>query len=685
MRLEKLNRRFANGGVDEQQGSNNIFAATNFRAFAPTIAAGLDLSQYSKDVKESEANRLAAFKDMKAADALMADQNKARELGAKYQSAFDEAHKTLRNPFDLTRFAQKQAVAYVNDPLRRNIEESSVNRKTSAALMAQDKNADTKATLGWMDLDDYLHEQKGGTSDNVQSIRQVTPTVRNVNPAESLSKVANINYEDGSTWSRLTPAQQDFMYGMGINEKTWSKGTKQSRVNALVDLTLNQDPELKRSLEGHAFVDLKNDALNAGLSEAEAKKYAYDNLYNPKARNSAKSKMQSLLTSGQTTMMHSERGNDLSQFNTLLGMASSKEGGPEQPNTTMKFTDQTVSKNESDRVFSNDDIKLFSDEGRSNFDANYNELSSMLKDKGSKGNIKDLLNIMNKSLKENPRASAVDIVHNFFGEKRDERNPHLVLNRTIANKAEDLYKQLKRSQELKDVLKNKYGYSDEFLRHPKNAIDAMMGASKTDMYMETTVNQGSNAVSEYASKYLIPNLQTQKIKLGDNEMQEFGKFANDITGNWIVWDKKGEKNEVFKDIVGADMVGAGFTFQPDKKGKSTTPMFKFTATKDSGNIKAGDAIYTAVPLQMESKMDDVAKLMSQIYDKSATPKYIPINLGNGSRKYSIIHKDGNPILLNGDGKAVQFSELDNLIEAYLRQFHETTSTKTGIEVDSKEK
>ena len=674
MRLEKLNRRFANGGVDEQQMSNNLFAATNFKAFAPTIAAGLDLTQYSKDVKESEANRLAAFKDMKAADALMADQNKARELGAKYQSAFNEAHSTLRNPFDLTRFAQKQAVAYVNDPLRRNIEESSVNRKTSAALMAQDKNADIVATNGHLELDDYLHEKRGGTSDNVQSIRQVTPVVHNVNPAESLSKVANINYEDGNTWSKLNPAQQEFLYGMGISEKNWSKGTKQTRVNALVDLTLAQDPELKRSLEGHAFSDLKNDALNAGLSESDAKKYAYENLYNPKASNSAKNKMKALLTNAQTTMMHRESGNALDAFDTPLGRMAGKSGGPEQPVATVLSDDETVQKNKGDRTFTDDDAKLFTDDGKKEFNSLY---SSLEKEFGgsAKKDVPELLSTVNKALKENPRANIEDIVKQRFGIKNYQSQAQGYKVRSVTNLVENVYKQMKRSQEIKDKLVNGLGYSQEYLKNPANAIEAMKSASLRDSNMQTDVFQGQVVTQDYLSKFVMPNLKNQLIKIGDGQIADYSKSVGENVNRWATSKEKVD-SEWYEELIKSKPNAGGVTFQPDKTGKTITPMIKLTPTETSGDVKAGVPVYVSLPKGMRASMEPISRLLSQKYNPKAKRDFEEINLGNSTLKLKVIYKDGNPQLIGEDGREVPMSTVTNLIDAYLMKYHVESPVKS---------
>jgi hypothetical protein len=269
MILEKLNRRFANGGVDEQQGSNNLFAATNFKAFAPTIAAGLDLTQYSKDVKESEANRLAAFNDMKAAESLSYDQNKAREMSAEYQKRFDEAHDTLKNPFDLTRFAQKQAIDYVNNPLRKNIEESANNRKISQELAAKTPDVDATADMGTTLMREYEYNKRGGATTDKNSVYAVKPPTKTIDPNELAAQANSYTRELDSnlkgTYGSTKINGEDFYV---INHGGKSQNLR--KANAASLLAVQNNPKVISNTEGTAFNEEYQKAISNGKTHIDA-------------------------------------------------------------------------------------------------------------------------------------------------------------------------------------------------------------------------------------------------------------------------------------------------------------------------------------------------------------------------------------------------------------------------------
>jgi hypothetical protein len=264
---------FGEGG----QMSQGLFSPLMFETMKPIVQQAYNVKDYVKEAKDSEQNQLKAFAEMKASQALMTDQQKAAELHQGYTSAFDQASTQLNNPFSLSRFAQKQAIDYVNNPLRKNIEESSANYENSQKLQASDPKGDALAGAGNLAIEEMRHRKQNGTTNNRSSILRLVPPTKQLDGQEILQKMDQVvSKMDAKTLSTYFPNAiqgEDFV----ITKNAQKEFTPLAKRKAAAEIAINQSPEVIRNTEGNAFEEIYQNQLQSGMGSEDAKEVAYAN------------------------------------------------------------------------------------------------------------------------------------------------------------------------------------------------------------------------------------------------------------------------------------------------------------------------------------------------------------------------------------------------------------------------
>lgn len=328
--LRNLTRRiFSDGGNTPQAGG--MFSPLAYGAMKPIVQEAYNIKDYVKEAKDSEENQLKAFNEMKVAQALSIDQENSKKLHDSYSGAFDQASKELSNPFTLSRFAQKQAIDYVNNPLRKNIEDSSKNLEISKEVAAKTPDVDPNATNGAINKALWMHEKNGGTNIDKNSVLGVVSPIRNQDLKESIQSAETLAHNLLKTsYSGLGKPTQDYLAGMGITQDTWN-ASNFDKTQAIADLVLKNNTGFKNSIFSREFQNqFENYKLaNPQATDKEAREQAgktYEQI--------AKEKIAETTRNLEKTIRIKDSGSDVKAFALPQGSGQQSPNIPMTPPTS---------------------------------------------------------------------------------------------------------------------------------------------------------------------------------------------------------------------------------------------------------------------------------------------------------------------------------------------------------------
>lgn len=607
MKLHKLTKlKYDEGGQVQPVGT---FSPLAFGAYKPEFVSRLGgLDYFLQEAKDAENNKLKAFNDMKVAKSLETDSDKSRELHQSYENALDNAAKELNNPFSLARYSQRQATDYVNNPLRRNIEESSKNLEESKKKLMATANADQRGTEGLTNIDLITHGLRGGTNEKAESVYSGTAPVIAEHPAEALAKVVPaLRHLDKKQWSSLTGQEQTKLAGVGMTEKSWRESTDDTKLEALAKMALGENTNLIRSVEGNAFQDIYE--ANVGqVGDKEAKRLAYEGY---------KTKAIGLLGDMQkeaVTMLKQENtGNDKNPFNYDPTKGSDGGGYDHYGNPRVNYYPSVDTKHEKKFLVDTEDLVIPNQEG-----------------------VKKVEEI----LKKYPNLSFDDVVkaHGDKNFKLDffKKYPLLGLDEFQAFRDyESDYKNEKRFRELKKKLITDYGYEPEKVQTYKQIVDAYNLAKKRDLSVANeTVAPVNNAVASFMVGHIAPHLRNSQVSINGQDFQEYKKASALLED---VFKGEAAMGQAFKE---GKVTYGGIALRPNKSLSEVTPSLEF-------DYKAGSTIFVTPSTTLRTALQPLANLRLQAINPEHPRKPQTVQMPDGSFNELVYkYKNNVPYLYN---------------------------------------
>ena len=629
MKLHKLaKKRYDEGGVIQ----NGFFAPLNFKTIKPEFVSQLGgLEHYLKEAKESENNRLKAFNDMKTAQALDADKNSAFNLHKSYSDALDKASTELKNPFALTKYTQKQAIDYVNNPLRKNIEESSKNLEESRKKLNLTPNADQRSSNAFEAITTLEHEKSGGTKETSNSIYKGFAPVLAEHPAEALAKVVPaLRHLDKKQWSSLSGDERTQLEGVGVTEKGWTESTNDTKLQALARMALGQNTNLIRSVQGNAFQDIY-DANVAKLGDRGAKEKAYNEY-----QNKANKTLQKLEMDAVTMLRQNNTGSDKNPFN-YAKPTTPENGDPYNANRLPVV--QPSGSFTPDEEFRNQGVDLSNVE-ISDKTKTHKVLGNAFNQVVGKYNIPDAtINFDRKGLKTTSKDFATSVAGRAF------TKASLIQKYKMSDKEADAYingisAQESSLQRAEDIMVKDYGMNPTLFRTDKDIVDNWKRIENKRSEITLQYYQPTKAVMEEMTGFVVPTLLNQHISLDNQPLKPFKEVVDksDLkSGNLI-----NPKNYQYR----------GISFMPDVKNKTVKPVYDLVYADPDDEQNKGKAynVKASTSLTAQTLLKPITDLEKQriFPDRNAEKHPVVLPYGNGFVKVFYKYLDGEPVLYNAE-------------------------------------